>query len=211
MTFESDVWQFLKEQWRRGTSCDVQIKGPSKTLHAHSFVLATVSPYFKTLLYGPMRGSKTNNTVLADLSAFLDNSLELLLKLIYEDEGCFNNNNDISDFLLLLDYLQIDSYFNDIWKVMIDYISFENCLQLFDLTSRCNMKYICDSLVLYIGHHFVDLIESQSWSDTPKDIFISLIGHEIIRALPVRLLMKACALLQNAFQLYLPLMLMPEN
>ena len=162
VSFKDDVWQFLKDQWRMGTYCDVQIKGPSKTLHAHSFVLATVSPYFKTLLYGPMKGSKTDDTVSADLSAFSDDSLELLLKLVYGDEACSNNDIDITDFLLLLDYLQIDSYFNVIVKVIRYCISLENCLQLFELSSRCNIKCICDYLAIYIGSNLSNLIETQS-------------------------------------------------
>jgi len=192
VSFKDGVWQFLKEQWRMGTSCDVEIKGQSKTLHAHSFILATASPYFKTLLYGPMKQSKANSTVSADLSAFSDNSLELLLKLVYEDEACSNNDIDITDFLLLLDYLQIDSYFNVIVKAIRNCISLENCLQLFELSSRCNIKCICDYLAIYIGSNLSNLIETESYREISNDTFPSLIkyGNGVLRELPFTLFLK---------------------
>ena len=77
---------------------------------------------------------------------------------------------------------------------MKDYICLENCLQLFKLSSKCNIKCIAGSAAIYIGSNFSQLIKTQYWKEASSDFsssfFMSLMKHDIVRNLPLSLLMR---------------------
>jgi len=89
--------------WRDGELCDVILVADGVELPAHRLVLASVSPYFRTLFGVGLTDSKSPTIDMVNFSAGI---LKKILKYIYEQEMCLDRGEEL-DVIVGLDYLQL--------------------------------------------------------------------------------------------------------
>ena len=149
VSYKDQLWTLMSEQRKEGQLCDVVIECNGQQFYAHGIVLACVSPYFKANLLGSFKLSSIEGKQQFELSDFACSSVKLLLDLAYEVDTT-TVNVDIIDFIQLLDYVQIDSYYGAILEAIRPYVSIDNCLEIFQLCNVCNVQSISKPLSVFI-------------------------------------------------------------
>ena len=191
VSMKGKIWKFLKEQHYMGKLCDAVILCGDSKFMAHRFVLAAVSPYFRAQILGSFNNTTEDGVLLLALHDFSATSINLFLDLVYEEINVKDIDIDVVDFLELLDFLQLDIYFDTVLAVVRPMVSLDNCLSLFSISRRYNAKKLTKMLSTYIGAHMFDLIAGDHFKNISVDDFQSLLKWDTISCLPEHLLQKA--------------------
>ena len=196
LSFGSRVWSSLKRQQERRELCDVVIKCGSSNIHAQRAVLAATCPYFQALFLGSFTPEMVDGVCSVELNEFSESSVKLLIDLLYEVENPQNLEVDCSDFLQLLDFVQVDSYLDIMGVVMREKIDIDNCLQVFEVSHLYNAKKLQRLCEIFIGSHFLEVIKNQHWGKLSLKSIADVLRSDTIRCQPLESL-------ENALKMYL--------
>ena len=185
------VWKLLREQRKDGCGCDTTVKCGSQEFYAHRVVLAGVSAYFKTYLYGLFNQTPKEGNFTVSLENFSVSSVKLVLNLIYEEPQIDEAEIDLYDLLHLLDYLQMDSYFDLlIANSLRSHITMDNCMHLFHISQQYNAKRLLELLSIYIGYNVFSLLEVEQWKALTCSNLKVLLEYDAINCFPLKILSK---------------------
>jgi len=93
----------LRDLWKKSELCDVTLVADGVEMPAHRLILASVSPYFRTLFGSGLTDAKSGTISMVNFSPGI---LKKLLKYVYEQEMCLNMGEEL-DLLVGMDYLQL--------------------------------------------------------------------------------------------------------
>ena len=190
VSMKNEIWRFLQEQRNLGSFCDAVIRCGDTKFMAHRFILAAVSPYFRAQILGSFPNITEDGILLLALNDFSESSVQLFLDLVYEEINLRDVHIDVVDFLELLDFLQLDIYFDAVLTALRPLVTLENCLVLFNISRRYNAKKLTKMLATYIGAHIFDLIAGDHFQNIYYDDFESLLKWDMVNCLPQHLLQK---------------------
>ena len=172
--------------------CDVLIKTKEEDVFAHANVLATFSPYFRTLFTTNLHPNKNaQGQFIVDLSQFSQLAVELLIQFVY------NNQNidkelfkllDLEDMIVLLDFTQThliqDIFMEAVRKVVSD----DNWNRFYTFADQGGLEKLKTFLLCYVSYDFKKFVKCEAFKLLPFHTIESLLNCDLINCYPKHML-----------------------
>ena len=141
----------LRQQRKDNVLCDAIIKCCNKEFPVHRSVLYAYSLYCRKLLLGSFPPKTENGLVEIDLDCFSENTVRVLLDVMYGDTSEESVNIDIEEFLKLADFLQVDYEIEVVTAIFRKLLSTDNCLEIYNLASTYNFRKLANVALTISG------------------------------------------------------------
>jgi len=167
------------DMWRDGELCDVTLVADGVELPAHRLVLASVSPYFRTLFGVGLTDSKSPTINIVNFSADI---LRKILKYIYEQEMCLDRGEEL-DVIIGLDYLQLVEGAGMGWleercwalaETHLCHTSAVRTLAVADKSRLGSAKKLAEVALQFITSHIEEVMEEKEHVFLAKDHLIKI-------------------------------------
>ncbi len=178
----------LNSQRKEGKHCDVTLIHGKQSFPVHVAILCAASDYFSSLLDGSFREGQQKNI---DVTASFPNieTLETLLQYMYTGDLDINRNN-VEDLLEGAHFIMLEQAVKLIAQYLADSLVLENCIEIFMLSSRFDIKELVDLSTRIINarlHDFLFDNDKEKFYALPPDLirnisqgFSHLTAEEII-------------------------------
>jgi len=167
------------DMWRDGELCDVTLIADGVEFPAHRLVLASVSPYFRTLFGVGLTDSKSPTINIVNFNAAI---LRKILKYIYEQEMCLDRGEEL-DVIIGLDYLQLVEGAGMGWlegrcwalaETHLCHTSAVRTLAVADKSRLESAKKLAEVALQFITSHVEEVMEEKEHVFLAKDHLIKI-------------------------------------
>ncbi len=174
----SAVLKQLDEFRNANVLCDVTLCVDGRTFNAHKTVLASCSPYFKSMFASKMKeANETKPLVFNDIDA---QNMESLLKYMYTGEIELRSDN-IRPIISAANYLLITNLKDRCVQFLKKMLTPANCLSIENTAEQYNCEWLRSTATNYIRENFLTIIRTDEFRDLPVEKFLELLSSDETR------------------------------
>ena len=175
------AWKSLLKQYEESKFCDVMIRCGSYKFYSHRCILSSFSPYFKVMFSSDYSENTDDGYFVSDLSDFSENCVRFLLDFIYQKPDFDTASVDLSEFLKLLDYLQIIDLYDAIEKVARQNINVGNCFEVLEVADICRISKLSKVALAFITANIKDILVKIDFSDISQNVIMLCLCSRIFQ------------------------------
>ena len=172
-----DIVKGLAEQWKQGELCDVKLVVDGDVIPAHKNVLSAASPYFRSMILGEFKESKSDEI---SLEGMTQTALLNILNAIYTKELKLTNEI-VGEVLAGADFLQINDISDKCEQHMISNLSSETCFDFLKLCETFDKELGRKACNGYIIKHFSTVRKNREFLEINKDALCFYLDHELLK------------------------------
>lgn len=167
----------LKDLRENECLCDVDLIVEEKRFSVHRVILASCSPYFRSMFTSEMKESRQNAIELHGISAI---GLQAVLDFIYTSSLCLTVQN-IQDILSAANHLQILSVLKFCCEFLKSELSAQNCVDISKIAKFFHLEEVEKCVGAYILANFTQFVKTEEFLRLPETDICSLLSSNNIR------------------------------
>lgn len=176
-THEKAVLVGLNELRTGESLCDVQLVVDEYKFNVHRVVLASCSPYFRSMFTSEMKESREDIVRLRGFSAV---GLQHVLNFIYTSSVNLDVQN-MQDILSAANHLQIMSVVEFCSKFMRSEVNLQNCVDICNIAKFFNLREVEDCVFTYILDNFTQFVGTEEFLRLSEDDVCKLLSSNNIK------------------------------
>ncbi|KAK7491044.1 hypothetical protein BaRGS_00017740 [Batillaria attramentaria] len=178
--FERKIMKHLFEKFDHLYSqrhfCDVTVAIGDETFECHRFMLAAASDFFEASLTSSFYES-CSRVVRISHSDVTAESFRMLLDLLYKGKDVVTKETG-SDLLKMAVFLQIRFLQDDVEEYLIDNLSPDFCLGIWQLADRYDLRKLAQKAIDMAVAEFEKVSKSEEFLHLPKSLLLIILSSE---------------------------------
>lgn len=176
-THEKAVLVGLNEMRGSESLCDVQLVVDEYKFNVHRVVLASCSPYFRSMFTSEMKESRQEIITLRGFSGI---GLQHVLNFIYTSSVNLDVQN-MQDILSAANHLQILSVVTFCCEFMQSEVNLQNCVDICNIAKFFNLTEVEKCVFEYILAHFTQFVRTEEFLRLSEDDVCKLLSSNNIK------------------------------
>jgi len=174
----SDAFENLAEFRDLGLLCDIVLCVEDKEIPAHRVILASASPYFRSMFLGKLAESSQDRVVLYEIDGV---SVDLLVRYAYSGFVEINELN-VQGLLYASALLQFDKVNSACCAFLRKTLDVSNCLGIRSLAESLSCYELFQEAHQFVVDHFTEVLKQGEFLFQPFESLRSLLDCEFLNA-----------------------------